>query len=242
MPALRSRRESPSFYVRNTVSSGVGFSRFRRSPDRLGVAAPASPVFSRSSLLPTVFGLAWGFSISQFGKVFGDGFSAALYSPGLVVVAAGLITGIAESTGSAARLATKIGGLGSRWIAALLGLFVGLGAVPASGFAMLTSLLPAKDTNSPQQCQTTTATAALSLSAGHGLIVLAPVPIAATAILGADWIRVAMFGVPLALAMAALGAAFVTWLPATKSSPTAASTPTPSAKPSNGSALILLLR
>ena len=43
-----------------------------------------------------------------------------------------------------------------------------------------------------------TITLALAISASHGLIVLTPVPIAAAAILDADWIRVALFGVPLA--------------------------------------------
>ncbi|HEX4410742.1 MAG TPA: GntP family permease [Xanthobacteraceae bacterium] len=197
-------------------------------------------------IIATIFGLASGFSISQLGKAFGDGFSATLYSPGLVIVAAGLIEGIAKSTGASAHLATKIGGFGTRRFAALAGLLAGLAAVPASGFALLTPLLPASDANPPQKRQSTTITAALAQSASHGLIALAPVPIAAAAILGAGWLRVILIGVPLALVVAALGAAFASWLPTTAPRPTAATAPAPApnfptVKPSSGSVLVLLL-
>src|SRR5271170_2271123 len=81
----------------------------------------------------SAFGLAAGLSISLVGRAFGTGFSQALYSPGLVIIAAGLISALAESTGAAGRIATAI----SHWrwfgrtrIPALLGLIAGIGALP----------------------------------------------------------------------------------------------------------------
>ena len=54
---------------------------------------------------------------------------------------------------------------------------------------------------------------ALSISASHGLLALSPVPIAAMAILGADWHRVLLFGVPTAILLIALNTALIRWLP-----------------------------
>src|SRR5271156_710171 len=79
------------------------------------------------------FGLTAGLSISLVSRAFGTGFSQALYSPGLVVVAAGLVSGLAEGTAAADRIAMTVG----RWrwfgrtrIAALLGMIAGIGASP----------------------------------------------------------------------------------------------------------------
>ena len=52
---------------------------------------------------------------------------------------------------------------------------------------------------------------ALALSAGHGLVLFSPVPIAAASILGARWDRVALFGLPIALVLAAFGVAWARW-------------------------------
>ena len=95
-------------------------------------------------LVASAFGLAAGLSISLLGRDFGIGFSQALYSPGLVIVAAGLASSLAESTAAADRIEVTI----RRWrwfsgtmIAALLGLIAGIGASPAAAFALLTPLL-----------------------------------------------------------------------------------------------------
>src|SRR5271170_4677148 len=74
----------------------------------------------------TAFGACSGFSIGFIGKSFGAGFSQAIYSPGLVIVAAGFVAGLAESTLASDRLMAAIDQwrpwLGSIRIAALLGL------------------------------------------------------------------------------------------------------------------------
>src|SRR5271155_5258480 len=155
------------------------------------------------------FAAASGLSIGLAGKTFGAGFSQAIYSPGLVIVAAGFVAGFAESTLASDRLMAAIDRwrwLGSTRLAAALGLVAGLGASPASAFALLTPLVrPIAGEVAPKRKAATLALA-LAISASHGLLALAPVPIAAAAILGADWRRVALFGLPVAVLVVALGA------------------------------------
>src|SRR5271163_2158940 len=56
----------------------------------------------------TGFGFIAGFPTAQLGLDFGSGFSEKFYSPGLVIVAAGLVGGLAESTAASDRLAAAI--------------------------------------------------------------------------------------------------------------------------------------
>jgi GntP family gluconate:H+ symporter len=145
--------------------------------------------------------------------VFGSGFSSIIYSPGLVVVAATIIGSLAESTVASERLtalADRLQWFGPTRVAGFLGLIAGIASSPASAFALLTPLLPAIG-GSAQPRDRPAATLALALSAGHGLLWLSPVPIAAAAILHAQWGRVAVFGLPLALLTVAVGALFARW-------------------------------
>lgn len=162
-------------------------------------------------ILAAVFGRIAGFSTILLGRFFGSGFSEMIYSPGLVIVAAAIIAGIAESTAASDRLMAMIDRwrpLGAERIAAGLGVIAGLGASPASAFALLTPLLRPIGGKTEQGRERASLALALALSAGHGLLWLTPVPIAAAAILGAEWFRVALFGVPLAFALAAFAAVF----------------------------------
>jgi gluconate:H+ symporter, GntP family len=169
-------------------------------------------------VVAAVFGFIAGFPTSTLGRVFGTGFSDKIYSPGLAIVAAALISGIAETTTASDRLLAFIERLHSRtqWlgtntIAAVLGLVAGTGASHTTAFALLTPLLRPLGGKTAQQREGATVTLALGISASHGLIVLSPVPIAAAAILDADWVHVALFGVPLAILVVALGATFARW-------------------------------
>ena len=63
--------------------------------------------FLAIAVVATAFGLAAGFSTAIVGKTFGSGFAQAIHSPGLVIVAAGLVAALAESMGAAAWLATQ---------------------------------------------------------------------------------------------------------------------------------------
>ena len=99
-------------------------------------------------------------------------------------------------------------------IAALLGLVAGSAASPAAAFAVLTPLIRPIGGVKPSSREAATTALALAISASQGVVVLAPVPIAAAAILDAAWGRVALFGLPLAVLLAALGAAWARWIAA----------------------------
>ena len=90
--------------------------------------------FWRSSWSPSAFGLAAGFSTAFVGKAFGAGFAQAIYSPGLVIVAAGFVAGLAEATGAAGWLAAKGGVAGAGRHHAIAGacaaLIAGIAASP----------------------------------------------------------------------------------------------------------------
>jgi len=164
-------------------------------------------------VVATGFGLACGLSVGLLGQTFGAGFSQALYSPGLVIVGAAMIVSIAEATNPAARTSTSLAS--GRWsrhrtLSALVGLIAGIGAAPATAFALLSPLLQRLANNSSARPSTMIGPA-LALSAGHGLVLFSPVPIAAASILGARWDRVALFGLPIALVLAAFGVAWARW-------------------------------
>ena len=197
-------------------------------------------------VVASAFGYIAGDPTSQLGSLFGSGFGEKIYSPGLAIVAASLIAGLAETTAASDRLMAQTDRwrwLGSNWIAASLGLIAGLAAAPAAAFALLTPLLRPIGGDTPQNRQSTTVALGLAISASHGLLLLSPVPIAAVAILGADWKRVALLGLPLAIFLVAFGALFAVW----SSSIDAAAEPLPAAphpaeeKQSGGSAIVLLL-
>ncbi len=190
------------------------------------------------------FGWAAGFSTGFLGKAFGAGFSQAAYSPGLVVVAAGLVAALADATGATERLAGVIKdrhGFGGTGLAAALGLIAGLGAVPSSAFAVLTPLLPAIG-GAVARTRATLALA-LSISASHGLLLIAPVPVAAAAILGAAWSRVILFGLPVTLLLVVFAAAWAGRLPPAKAGdpPLINETGPPAEKPAPGAIVALLL-
>src|SRR5580704_4905423 len=94
--------------------------------------------------IASAFGLIAGFTTAQLAGVFGSGFSAMIYSPGLVIVAAALIAGLAEGTGASDRLKVLVKRrrwLSPRWAMGFLGLIAGIGSSPSSAFALLTPLL-----------------------------------------------------------------------------------------------------
>ena len=164
-------------------------------------------------VVATGFGLACGLSVGLLGKTFGAGFSQALYSPGLVIVGAAIIVSIADVTNPADRTSALLSS--GRWsrhgaISALVGLIAGTGASPVTAFALLSPLLRRLADKSTARPSTIIAPA-LALSAGHGLVLFSPVPIAAASILSARWDRVALFGLPIALVLAAFGMAWARW-------------------------------
>jgi GntP family gluconate:H+ symporter len=194
-------------------------------------------------VIASAFGFIAGYPTAQLGNLFGSGFSEKIYSPGLVIVAAALIAGLAEGTAASDRLTATLARWRSRpkwygasWMTGLLGLIAGIGASPAAAFVLLTPLLRPIGGGMARREENTIALA-LAISASHGLILLTPVPIAAVAILDAAWDRVALIGVPLAILLAAFAAIFVRWLPAAKTAPE----PLPAAERTGGSAIVFTL-
>jgi gluconate:H+ symporter, GntP family len=160
--------------------------------------------------------------ISIIVRIFGAGFSDMIYMPGLVIIAAGLIAGLAETTGASDRLMAMLSGgrrLRPHWIAAVLGLVAGLGASPSGSFALLSPLLRPIGGKSQAHRQHATVALGLALSASHGLLAFSPVAIAAISIIGADWSRTALVGVPLAILLAGFAALFAGCLPAVDAPP-----------------------
>jgi GntP family gluconate:H+ symporter len=200
--------------------------------------------------IAAAFGLGVGFSTAFVGKAFGAGFAQAIASPGLAIVAAAFVAAIADAAGATSWLAAKIGAAaksrrrgGPAILPTLCGLVAGLAASPATAFAVLTPLLRAiaGDTASPRQRGAATGALALALSASHGLALVSPIPIAAAAIVGAPWSKVALFGVPLAVLVAALGAAWSRWLASADAASLVPSLNTPALpKTSAWSAAVLL--
>jgi gluconate:H+ symporter, GntP family len=204
-------------------------------------------------VIAAVFGYIAGFPTSILVRVFGTGFSDAIYAPGLVIVAAALVAGIAEMTDASDRLLARIeqwrsqsrlgsAGRSSNWLAAALALVAGAGASNAMAFALISPLIRPLGGKTAQQREATATTLALGISASHGLIALSPITIAAAAILDADWGRVAWFGTPLALVVVAFGAVFSRWSASTGPDASAGLYPQPSPdKRGRGSALALCL-
>jgi gluconate:H+ symporter, GntP family len=199
----------------------------------------------------SAFGLSAGLSISLIGKAFGAGFSQSIYSPGLVIVAAGFVAALAENAGASDRLMAAIDRwrplFGSTGLAALLGLIAGAGVSPATAFAILTPLVPAIGGGAGPKRGSASLALTLAISASHGLVLLSPVVIAAAAILDAACGRVALFGLPVAVLSAAFGAVWVRlWANRQHLAGTAVSSPMQAPdsiaqKPSGGSAIVLLL-
>jgi GntP family gluconate:H+ symporter len=201
-------------------------------------------------VVATAFGLAAGFSTAFVGKAFGAGFAQAIASPGLVIVAAGFVAALADATGAAGWFAAKAASSTSSWrrvgatrFPALCGLLAGLAASPAAAFSLLWPLVRAVAAGTqPNKRGAVPAALALAISASHGLVLVSPVPIAAAAILAAPWSRVALFGVPLAILLAGLGAAWSRWLAVVDTVPQVASQDPPIAAKANAwSAAVLVI-
>jgi GntP family gluconate:H+ symporter len=170
----------------------------------------------------TVFGFIAGFPTSYLAGVFSTGFSEKIYAPGLVIIAAAFIGALADSAAATDRLRDAL----ERWhwskgngVAACLGLVAGLGASAAGAFALLSPLLPALGGDPAKKRDGSTVALGLAISGSHGLSVFTPVPIAAAAILGAEWSRVALFGLPLAAMLAAFAAIFAQMVATTSLAP-----------------------
>src|SRR5580658_9079545 len=103
----------------------------------IGAARRVHP-FIVLTVVAAAFGTIAGYPTSQLASAFGSGFSEKIHSPGLVIVTASVIAGLAEGTSAVEQLSGFIARqrifAGNR-LAAAVGLLAGLGASPASAFA-----------------------------------------------------------------------------------------------------------
>ncbi|WAC27436.1 GntP family permease [Ancylobacter sp. SL191] len=150
------------------------------------------------------FGYAAGMSTSHVAKAFSLGFGQSLNALGLIVVGAAFMAEIANATGATARLQARAAGRTHRALPlAVLGLVASVASAPAAAFALLNPLRRGLGGDSPRSALVL----GLSLSAGHGLLVPAPVMLASFTILGADWRLTLAIGLPLAILLTLLGVA-----------------------------------
>jgi GntP family gluconate:H+ symporter len=193
-------------------------------------------------IVATAFGVATGFSIAFIGKAFGGGFSQAIYSPGLAIVAAGFVGAIADATAASSWLAVTLARrrwLGSTRVATLAGLVAGLGASPATAFALLTPFVRAASGENAAKSSASMVASALAISASHGLVLFSPVAVAAAVILDAPWGRIVLIGLPVAAISAVFGAAWARWQSTKLDAPATSFQPNPANQPSGWSACVL---
>lgn len=186
------------------------------------------------------FGVGAAMSTSQIGKAFGVGFGQTVASLGLIVVGAAMLTEIADATGASAWLRTRARGWRRRSLPlAGVGLIAGLGSTPAAAFAVLSPLRRAIGGEAPRPALAV----GLALVATHGLVLPAPVVLAAVTILGADWSTALAYGIPAALLAAIVGALIARLAPAdeTALAEAADAVEEPSFHPPGRAALALVL-
>lgn len=160
-------------------------------------------------LVTAAFGFAIRMSLSQIGSLFGIGFTVTLQALGLVIVAGSLMSVVAEQSGGADRLAAiapRRGHLAR--IVTIIGTLAGIASTPGAALAALTPLLRGLGRNRVDGGNRLTIFLSLAISAGHGLLLPAPVMIAGMAIMGATVGPLLVIGIPLALITAAVGAIF----------------------------------
>jgi GntP family gluconate:H+ symporter len=158
-------------------------------------------------LLAFVFGETAGLSTSLVGKSFGNGFAQAIHSPGLTIVAAAFVAGLAEAAGGLSSLraaAARWRWLRSSGLWGVVGFIGGIASSPASAVALLAPLIQGLAGATSKRVAITTATA-LGISGSHALVLFSPVPMVAASILGASWGKLALFGLPIALVLVAMG-------------------------------------
>jgi GntP family gluconate:H+ symporter len=141
-------------------------------------------------LAAMAFGFASGQSVSLIGKAFGEGFGQFITAPGLVIIAAALISALGHMPGGGLRRA--------RWPATAIGLVAGLAGSVSMAYAILTPLRDAV-TGRGRAGRIAALGLGLALSASHGLLLPSPLAIGTSAILGARWQLMLAFGIPAAL-------------------------------------------
>ncbi len=186
-------QESRAFIVIAAVALVAALvSRFRILPFLLPILAAA------------VFGVTTGTDLSWIARNFHLGFTQTLGAAGLAVVVGVIVAYLAAESGALAAWRARLSEKGRVATVYLSAAFAGLGGNAISALAILApplGLIEGAKTRVSLR-------SSLIVNAMQGAVLPAPLPIAALAILGADWKLVLGLGLPLALIQ--IGLAF--WL------------------------------
>lgn len=139
--------------------------------------------------------------LTWVARSFHGGFGQSLAAAGLTVLAGLLVAGLAQEAGAVARWHALASRTVRRAVEFGVTLVAGLGGTPVAALAVLQ---PVTALSAEPRTQTTLRQVAC-INAMQSSIVPAPLPIAAIAILGADWKIVLGFGLPLAIVQIAIG-------------------------------------
>ncbi len=187
------------------------------------------------AMLAATFGyglLSW-MSLDYVLSSIAMGFAQALDSVGLVIVAGAIVAAVIERSGivgpAHARRALP------RWLA-VPALIAGPAASATSALARIVPVLAAWRRAAGLAGGPAVIAVALLLVAGHGVLLPAPGPVAAVAILGAEVRPVLSIGVPVAIAMGLVG-----WMVAAHVAPASVSPPVaPATRPRAGRLALVL--
>lgn len=139
--------------------------------------------------------------LTWVARSFHSGFGQSLAAAGLTILAGMLVAAIGHGTGAIAGLRTFLSEPLRRALGGLAALVAGIGGTPVAGLAILHPVLAVGEGNPTRPALRVAAI----INAMQGAMVPAPLPIAAMAVLGADWHIVLMLGVPLAAMQILLG-------------------------------------
>lgn len=156
-------------------------------------------------VVTALYCLAQGEEPHWFAKEFGQGFGQTVAVSGLVLLAGAMIAALAEKSGANSWLFDKTkpwrDAIGPISMAAPIALIAGLGGNAIAAFAIASPLVRAIGGCGRKISLAT----ALLINASQSCLIPSPVPIAAMAILGADWRLMLAFGIPTAVVQSVLG-------------------------------------
>ncbi|CDL00988.1 putative H+/anion permease [Magnetospirillum gryphiswaldense MSR-1 v2] len=148
-----------------------------------------------------LFGQLAGSSFPWAAKEFNMGFGQTLAAAGLAVVAGAMLSVAWNRAGAALWWRPRLDGRFGPLLGMIGGLLAGLGGTPLAGLAAVTPIAWAAGKARGR----VGLALASGISAAHGCLVPAPLPIAALAILGGDWRWGLGFGLAAALVQALVG-------------------------------------
>lgn len=148
-----------------------------------------------------LYGVLQGGDPPWTAKEFNTGFAQTVAAAGLAILAAAMVSRLAETSGAIAWWHRKLGKRVPLVGTAAIALLAGLGGTPIGALAILTPVLRAAG----EARSRLGLAAAYAVNAAQGCLLPSPLPIAALAILGGDWRWGLALGIPVALAQWIVG-------------------------------------